>query len=618
MSTVDATIINIDDEDSDDLYAEQFREEEENKEEMLVKEDLFIKYVPPILPDNNFTVNNKLIYLKRTDILRLIYQFEPTYDNFDKAIKYCFKSPLDKELVKIIVIDWYTQNPDNSEQTIEDFADNYYIFTRTNEWIFRIINQLPEKRIPIIYEKYFNNVIDDSGRLDDSDDLFTINQLKHKKYNKASGTGIRVGNVMSDLKRCVAIIESSDTFYVIKVNSSAYRKPELIFTNESNFKSKLKKIKVGFIIVKEKVVEINALKIIEESNNVDFITYDQFYFFLPNPSSNTFCFFRGYEYDLIDDPDFRKIKLFIDHIHNIICSGNVHIYNYIIQWLAYLFRFPNAKLSTAIVLTGMQGSGKNTFTKTICKLLGPYANDNADLNHLIGEHNSSVLHKKLFICNEAKAFKSNRVFDDNKLKTLITEDSIDVNPKFRNVIHQENISNFIILSNNFAPLKLDKDDRRFLVCDVSPISKRIEKVYFDNLTKSFTDEFYSTFLTYLASIDVSNWNRFEIPMTDAKRALIDYSQNPITDFIQESVSVFIHGITPMDAQTSYKKWCSKSCISPKKPEEVRTGILQYCKISRDVEKNNPAKPRYYILKKSWYSFFGIEEEIIEVNSDDSE
>lgn len=69
------------------------------------------------------------------------------------------------------------------------------------------------------------------------------------------------------------------------------------------------------------------------------------------------------------------------------------------------------------------------------------------------------MNKMLLICND----------DSEMLKTLITEDSIDIHKKFHNV--------FIFISNIIAPSKIEEDDRRFIIMDTSS-EKRGDQEYF--------------------------------------------------------------------------------------------------------------------------------------------
>lgn len=70
------------------------------------------------------------------------------------------------------------------------------------------------------------------------------------------------------------------------------------------------------------------------------------------------------------------------------------------------------------------------------------------------------------------------------LKTLITEDSIYIHKKFHEVFTQQNGVNFIFISNIFAPPKIEKDDRRFIIMDTSS-EKREDQEYFGQSELSY-------------------------------------------------------------------------------------------------------------------------------------
>ena len=56
-----------------------------------------------------------------------------------------------------------------------------------------------------------------------------------------------------------------------------------------------------------------------------------------------------------------------------------------------------------------------------------------------------------------------------ELKHIITESSIEINPKGKDTYTERNISNFIFLSNNDNPVKLDNATaRRFFVLRTAP------------------------------------------------------------------------------------------------------------------------------------------------------
>ena len=85
---------------------------------------------------------------------------------------------------------------------------------------------------------------------------------------------------------------------------------------------------------------------------------------------------------------------------------------------------------------------------------------------------------------------------------MVTEDSINIHKKIHDVFTQQNVVNFILLSNNFAPLKIEEDDIRFLVMETSS-EKRGDHEYFNQLYQLFTPEFYSNLLSFFGYRDIS-------------------------------------------------------------------------------------------------------------------
>lgn len=94
------------------------------------------------------------------------------------------------------------------------------------------------------------------------------------------------------------------------------------------------------------------------------------------------------------------------------------------------------------------------------------------------------MYKLLLICNEAKSFINNKKYDPDMLKKMITEDSIDMHKKFHDVFTQQKVANFIFLSNNFAPLKIEEEYRKFIIMETSS-EKRGDQECFINPYKSF-------------------------------------------------------------------------------------------------------------------------------------
>ncbi len=58
-----------------------------------------------------------------------------------------------------------------------------------------------------------------------------------------------------------------------------------------------------------------------------------------------------------------------------LCSGEqnaLELANWVIRWLAYPIQNPGAKMRTALIFHGQQGTGKNLFFESIMGIYGEY------------------------------------------------------------------------------------------------------------------------------------------------------------------------------------------------------------------------------------------------------
>lgn len=66
--------------------------------------------------------------------------------------------------------------------------------------------------------------------------------------------------------------------------------------------------------------------------------------------------------------------------------------------------------------------------------------------------------------NELTTFSSSIGHEVDKLKSLITDPTLEIRTKFSSSRVEKNLLNFILVSNHLDPVHLDQDDRRYLVC----------------------------------------------------------------------------------------------------------------------------------------------------------
>ncbi|KAA6358561.1 MAG: hypothetical protein EZS28_045912, partial [Streblomastix strix] len=209
----------------------------------------------------------------------------------------------------------------------------------------------------------------------------------------------------------------------------------------------------------------------------------------------------------------------------------------------YLRRLNIAKKTeTAIILNGLQGIGKNVFTNVLCELLARYSSKNiTDIDDFVGKFNTAI-ENMLAIANEMKNFGESRMSNMAALKSIITESSFEINEKYVPQHEVENVENIMIVTNNIYPLKIENSDRRYVVCECSPVH-RGDLAYVTTLCNSFDDDFYNNLFTFFMTRDISQFNPRNIPMTQAKKHIIKASISPVDDVIISHFKSFRDGVT---------------------------------------------------------------------------
>ncbi|KAA6384453.1 MAG: hypothetical protein EZS28_020018 [Streblomastix strix] len=116
-----------------------------------------------------------------------------------------------------------------------------------------------------------------------------------------------------------------------------------------------------------------------------------------------------------------------------------------------------------MILRGGQGCGKNTFTDVLSELVSGYLLRNiTSLTSVTGQFNSILSNRVFIVLNELTTFSSSIGHEVDKLKSLITDPTLEIRTKFSSSRVEKNLLNFILVSNHLDPVHLDQDDRRYL------------------------------------------------------------------------------------------------------------------------------------------------------------
>jgi len=240
------------------------------------------------------------------------------------------------------------------------------------------------------------------------------------------------------------------------------------------------------------------------------------------------------------------------------------VYQWLLKWMAYPLQHPGAKMNSAVIMHGPQGTGKSTVFQTLGDIYGDYA---TILNQrgLEDKFNSDWADSKLFLLAEEVVTRAEMWHIKNELKELVTGEWIRVNPKNLAAYRQRNHMNIVYLSNENQPLPLENDDRRHMVVYTPPKQPEsfYDNVYWELEHNNGAARFYHYLLHEVDTGDFHAHKR--PPMTQSKQALIDLSLPSEAVFIREWQSGQLEfneqdgplpfcPCTGRQLYTAYKKW----------------------------------------------------------------
>lgn len=214
------------------------------------------------------------------------------------------------------------------------------------------------------------------------------------------------------------------------------------------------------------------------------------------------------------EPRPGRCELFLAHVHDVICGGDEQLFLYVETWLANLFRCPTERPGTAIVLRGGQGVGKGVFANTIARLVAPahYLHISGS-SLLVGRFDAHFAGKLLAFVDEG--FWAGSKEAEGKLKALITEDVLTVEPKGHPPFTIRNLVRLIIASNERWVVPAGLDERRYLVLDVSP-ERRNDYTYFEAIFQELKNGGYEALLYhFMHEVELTQLNLRRIPQTQA-------------------------------------------------------------------------------------------------------
>jgi len=258
---------------------------------------------------------------------------------------------------------------------------------------------------------------------------------------------------------------------------------------------------------------------------------------------------------------------------NYLCSGEANateLYNWVLNWLAYPIQHPGAKMQSAVVVHGPQGTGKSRFFEAYGKIFGDYGiilNQGA----IEDKFNADWSSRKLFVLADEIVARADMYHLKNQLKSFITGEWVRVNPKNLAAYKERNHMNMLFLSNERQPVILENDDRRHCVIWTP---QKLTDDFYEEVSTEIDAGGIAALHHFLRERDLGDFKPWtKPPMTRAKRQLIDINK--------ESVEAFLDYWQDGDLELPF---------CPCKSADLYKGYLQWC---RDHGERHPRNDRQF-------------------------
>jgi hypothetical protein len=201
-----------------------------------------------------------------------------------------------------------------------------------------------------------------------------------------------------------------------------------------------------------------------------------------------------------------------DHIYNVLGGGDPKAGRYIEWWNAWLAQNPGLPAEAVLALRGDEGAGKGVLARALLKWFGIYGLPISDPKHLIGSFSGHLQHCCLLYLDEA--FAANNAGAEGRLKSLVTEPTIMIEPKYFQAFQVPNLLHILMASNNDWVVPAGHGSRRYAVYNAS--NARVgDFEYFNRLNAELDSDGAEAMLWDMLKLDLGDWHPKQIYETDA-------------------------------------------------------------------------------------------------------
>ena len=214
------------------------------------------------------------------------------------------------------------------------------------------------------------------------------------------------------------------------------------------------------------------------------------------------------------------IQPLIDHL-GYLCDGQQEVVDQLLDFMAFIIKYPGKKVMWAPVISGHEGTGKSTLKRVMSRVFRPASVKEITVTALESQFNPYMESELIFL---EEVYASSKMEVADKLKTIITEQYIDLNKKHEQQKNIRNYSNLMVFTNQTNPMYMSSSDRRYLVIRSESPKKPTD--YYETLHRWIDHEKCPDWLTTWSHLrDLSKFSPTKPPIiTTAKEKVIEASR----------------------------------------------------------------------------------------------
>jgi hypothetical protein len=221
-----------------------------------------------------------------------------------------------------------------------------------------------------------------------------------------------------------------------------------------------------------------------------------------------------------------------------LCDGNAEHFEYLLNWLTRMIQMPQDVGHVAVVFRGAEGVGKGTLGNATANLIGhTHAIALASPEQITGRFNSH-LQQTLFLFAD-EAIRPGDKAAEARLKSLVTEPTIAIEAKGKDIVQAKNYVHLMMASNNLWVIPASVEARRFFMLDVNT-GRQGDKDFFTKLRAQLYDNHKQGLRRMLYDLQArtlpADFHPSKRPTTKALLEQKLLSQGPLARYLYDSLN----------------------------------------------------------------------------------